>query len=123
MVFLENGEGFGGDDFGVGVEEEVLHPTHIAVAADYLAAVAEGVGRAGSVLLGLRSPEETHSFIFEVGHELQWDAMVDELEEAELLGGSDYEGLGLRVGEVDLWDSIEGARDGRGGCMLACVDE
>lgn len=52
-VLVEDEEGVGGDDVRVGVEEEVFDPTHIAVASNSLASVAEGVRRACPVFVGL----------------------------------------------------------------------
>lgn len=114
----EDEERFLGDDVGVGVEEEVFDPADIAVGADSLAAVAERVGRACLVLVGLREAEELESFGFEHRHELHWDAMVDNLKEPELFASPDYESTGPGVGQVDHWDSTEEAR-GR----LACFDQ
>lgn len=111
-VFSENEAGFFGEDVGISVEEEVFDPTDIAVGANSLAAVAERVGRAGSVFFGLWEIKEIESFGFETGHELHWDAMVDNLEESEVFAGFDNGGTGLRVRQVHHGDSIEEARGG-----------
>ena len=107
---LENEEGLWGDDIRVGVEEEILDPTHIAVGADSLAAIAERVRGASHIFVSLGFHEELEGFVFQVGHELQWNAMVDDLEEAKLLACLDDERLGLGVREVDH----------RGGCEEGC---
>ncbi|KAF7840472.1 hypothetical protein G2W53_002770 [Senna tora] len=120
-VFPENGERLRGNNFWIGIEKKVLDPTHIAVGSNSLGSIAEGVRRSRFIFLRLRKFEELESLVFERGHEVQWDAMVDELEEAEFLGGLDYEGLGVRVREVDFWDF--GREEGGGGGGLAGFDE
>lgn len=41
---------------------------------------------------------------FQVGDELEWDAMVDDLEESKLFAGLDDEVLGVGFREVYQWN-------------------
>lgn len=86
---------------GVGGEEQVLDPAGVAVAADVLVAVAEGVRGAGPELVGEREREELESFGFQIGDELEGNAVVGDLEEAYLLAGLDELRSGVGVGKVD----------------------
>ncbi|MED6141664.1 hypothetical protein PIB30_105693, partial [Stylosanthes scabra] len=104
---VEDEEGVRGDDMRVGVEEEVLDPAEVAVGANSVAAVAERVVRRGSHMHVfkrrlMRVVEEVKGMVFEVGDEVKWNPMVDELEEAIVIAGLDHYGLGLRVGEIHL---------------------
>lgn len=85
---------------GIGGEEQVLDPTDVAIGADLLVAIAEGVRGAGPVLDGGREGEEADGFGFEVADEVDGDAVVDDLEEAEVLAGSDKLRFGVGFGEV-----------------------
>lgn len=91
----------------IGGEEEVLDPADVAIGADLLVPVAEGVGGAGLVLDGGREVEEADGFGLEVTDEVDGDAVVDDLEEAEVLAGSDELRLGVGLGEVDEGDASE----------------
>ena len=89
---------------GVGGEEEVFEPPDVAIVADLLVPIAEGVGWAGLGLDGEGEGEESESFGFEVADEVGGDAVVDDFEEAEVLAGSDELSFGVRLGEVDEGD-------------------
>lgn len=84
-----------GNDFRIGVEEDVFNPTYIAVWADSLASVAKWVSRAGPVFFRLWQVEELESLSLKGGHELQWDSMIDQLEKAVLFAGPDDLALGI----------------------------
>lgn len=71
-----HGEGLGGDR-----HEEVLHPANIAIAADTLASVAEGVSSSGKLLFRLRGREKIHGFFLQLRNELHRDAVVGDLKE------------------------------------------
>lgn len=101
-VLVKKLKRFGGDGIRVGAEEEVLDPTHVTVCADSLAAVAERVGRTGIVFLGLALHEEPERFILQTGYHLEGNAMVDHLEETNLLAGLDHDGFGIRAWEINL---------------------
>lgn len=81
---------------GMGGEEEVLEAADVAVVADVGVAVAEGIGGAGFELMGEGEREESEGLGFQIGHELERDAMVDDFEEPHLLARLHQLRLGLR---------------------------
>jgi len=96
-VLLEKLNAFGGHDVGVRAQEEVLHPTHVTVCADSLAAIAERVGGTGLVFLGLALHEELQRFILQTRYHLRRNAMVHHLEQTNLLAGLHHHCLGVGV--------------------------
>ena len=103
-IFLENGNSFGEDDIRAGIEEKIFNPTHITTRADCFAAIAKRVGWATSVFLRLRLAKEFEGLVFKIRHELHWNAMVDELEEAKVMAGLDDKVFGFWVGQINYWD-------------------
>lgn len=86
-------------------EEEILHPTDVAVAADRLVAVAEGVGGSeGALLVGRRAGEEGGGLGLEPASELEGNAVVDDLKEARVLAGLDDGGGGIGSGLREVHD-------------------
>lgn len=101
-----------------GGEEKILNPAHISVGPDFLVTVAEGALRARFVLLLLGQFEEFNSLVFEHIQELHGNAMVDDLEEPEILARFDQNLLGVRIGKVDNRNLGENV----GGGVVACLE-
>ena len=116
-VFPENDKSFLGGDLRIGIEKDILNPSHITIWSNSLAAIAKRVQRTSFVFLRLGEIEKPESFIFQSGNEFHWNTMIDQLEEAKLLTGLNYQGLCFRVSQVYHWNSCENT--GR----LACFDQ
>nr|GME21612.1 Os05g0561000 [Ipomoea batatas] len=95
-----NGNGFLGNEFRVGGEEEVLNPTHIAIGPNPPIPITIGGGGPSFVLLMLGQTKEFHSFTFQFSHGLHGNSMVDHLKEPKLLASLHNLGFSLRVQKI-----------------------
>nr|GMD06718.1 Expressed protein [Ipomoea batatas] len=95
-----NGNGFLGNEFRVGGEEEVLNPTHIAIGPNPPIPITIGGGGPSFVLLMLGQTKEFHSFTFQFSHGLHGNSMVDHLKEPKLLASLHNMGFSLRVQKI-----------------------
>lgn len=83
-------------EFPVDCQQEKFNPTHIPIWSDSLVSVAKWVRRPYFLFLKRRQGEELDCFWFQFGDELHRNAVIDHLEETELLAGGNE--AGFRVG-------------------------